>query len=60
MGRTLSEASDKVGGASSPECHRCGCSGPGVLFSIFSPYGFGTYCKPCEYEIDELLDEGEK
>ena len=66
MPKTLSAALDKVGGASPPECHLCGSSGPGVLFSIFSPHGFGTYCKPCESEIDafiekvEHLDEGEK
>ena len=69
MQKTLSAALAKVGSAklsTVPECHLCGSSGPGVLFSIFSPHGFGTYCKPCESEIDafidevEHLDEGEK
>mgnify|MGYP003673869992 CR=1 FL=1 len=71
MPKTLSAALAKVGGASPPECQLCGKSGAGVLFSIFSPHGFGTYCKPCEDEVEHLdegdfvsyvehLDEGEK
>jgi len=36
-----------------PECEKCGKSGHGVEFSIFSPYGFGTYCVPCEKAIKE-------
>ena len=35
-----------------PECVKCGKSGEGVLFSIFSKYGFGTYCVECEKDVD--------
>ena len=38
--------------SNNPTCKACGASGHGVLFSIFSKYGFGTYCVPCEQRID--------
>lgn len=31
-----------------PVCHRCGKTGADVEFLILSPYGFGTFCAPCE------------
>jgi hypothetical protein len=31
-----------------PVCKNCGDSGNGVEFSIFSKYGFGTFCVRCE------------
>ncbi len=36
-----------------PQCERCGGSGTGHEFSIFSEYGFGTYCVPCEAVIKQ-------
>ncbi len=38
--------------SSKPTCSRCGESGRDVQFSIFSPHGFGTFCVPCEANID--------
>lgn len=35
-----------------PACRRCGASGNGVQFSMFSPHGFGTFCVPCENHLD--------
>jgi hypothetical protein len=38
--------------SNNPTCKACGASGRGVLFSIFSKFGFGTYCVPCEAQIE--------
>jgi len=35
-----------------PICSKCGATGHGVLFSIFSKFGFGTYCVPCEKLVE--------
>jgi len=35
-----------------PKCSKCGASGHDVEFLIFSPYGFGTYCVPCEQAFE--------
>ena len=70
VGMAAAELALKMIHHSIPE-ELCGKSGAGVLFSIFSPHGFGTYCKPCEDEVEHLdegdfvsyvehLDEGEK
>ncbi len=39
-----------------PKCSKCGASGSGVLFSIFSKYGFGTYCVPCETLVKQIAE----
>lgn len=31
-----------------PVCTECGATGTGAEFRIFSKYGFGKYCVPCE------------
>ena len=35
-----------------PICSKCGGTGHGVQFSIFSPHGFGTYCVECEKAVN--------
>jgi len=40
-----------------PICEKCGGTGHGVTFSIFSKFGFGKYCVPCEEIIErEFLE----
>ena len=39
-----------------PKCSMCKKSGHGVQFSIFSKYGFGTYCVACEDAVDAALE----
>lgn len=31
-----------------PVCSKCGATGNGVEFRIFSKFGFGRFCVPCE------------
>ncbi len=31
-----------------PTCSKCGATGTGAVFSVFSKFGFGKYCVPCE------------
>lgn len=31
-----------------PTCSKCGATGTGAQFRIFSKFGFGKYCVPCE------------
>ncbi|MEE8536906.1 MAG: hypothetical protein V3S71_02790 [Acidobacteriota bacterium] len=38
-----------------PVCSKCGATGTGVLFSIFSKHGFGTYCDSCEAVVDRAI-----
>jgi hypothetical protein len=40
-----------------PTCSKCGATGTGAVFSVFSKFGFGKYCVPCE---DILATEFQK
>lgn len=41
-----------------PTCRKCGASGNGVQFNVFSKYGFGTYCVPCEAALEAAKEGG--
>jgi hypothetical protein len=43
--------------AEQPKCTKCGATGHGVLFSIFSKHGFGTYCVPCEKLVENQQED---
>lgn len=36
-----------------PVCTKCGATGTGALFRVFSKFGFGKYCVPCEEAVVE-------
>ncbi len=38
---------------SQPICTKCGATGRGVQFLIFSKHGFGTFCDKCEEIVNE-------
>lgn len=41
-----------------PVCSKCAATGNGVQFKIFSKFGFGTYCVPCEEKIEAIGQKG--